>query len=391
MRAIQLTQFVSLLAASGFLSLSSIAFAQSFDKSKVKPIEVEALTQTSAELSAELGKKWGRVLTEAYGVTEQGLKMFVDGYANYPQSVLKQALETKNFEAMNRVLQDHNQQLVNALSEKIRNEEGTTDIEMHKMKVELRKALGDVDRDLVYIPVAPCRTFDTRTSSGGPTFSGPVAPAVPKEAYVYSNGIGTNWTVYGGTVASCPQVGSAGPLGGATPYSVAMNVTVITPVGAGWITAYRSDLADPSATVVSKFVQNGVTDTALLFADVNQNLGVAPIKIASRGTTAHVAGDIVGYFIRPQATTLECENWFQTVNLITASGYNSVITPSCSVGRSLVMSGCYSANNYAGNYLQSTSFGDLSPSNVTGRCEWIVGSTGFAATAVSKCCRIPGR
>ena len=59
--------------------------------------------------------------------------MFVTGYANYPQELLKSALAAKNFAAMNRTLMDHNQTVVNTLAEKIRNEEGPMDIEIHKI------------------------------------------------------------------------------------------------------------------------------------------------------------------------------------------------------------------------------------------------------------------
>ena len=397
MSPIKFTKCVSLLAAAGVLSISGLTLsAHAAEKSKTKAIEAEVIsTQSSAELSAELGKKWGRVLTEGYGVSEQGLRMFVAGHANYPQEVLKSALAAKNFEAMNRALMDHNQTLVNALAEKIRNEEeGPLNVEVHKVKNEMNKALGDEARDLVYIPITPCRTFDTRSATFA-GFSGAVAPGTPKSAYAFWGVASASlWVQYGGTVDSCPDTTLSGPLANGSPYSVAVNVTVITPAGSGWITTYRGDLADPSATVVSKFVQNGVTDTALLIANVCRGVTGATctndIKIASRGTTAHVAGDVVGYFIKPQATALSCTD----VDAVGIAGtWNnlgtvSVSFPACPTGTRTGVSCGYNGTAPAGILLQEggASFGYCQWFNNTG----VVQSANRPSlTATSTCCRTP--
>jgi hypothetical protein len=392
MRRIQLTQCVSWLAAAGVLSLSSAALsahAADKDGAKAKPVEAELVIQSSAELSAELGKKWGRVLSEGYGVSAQGLKMFVDGYASYPQDVLKSALNAKNFETMNRTLMDHNQTLVNALAEKINNEEGTTDVEGHKVKSEVRKALGDEARDLVFIPIAPCRTFDTRTSvfSG---YNGVVVPGTPKSAYVAYNVAPSAWIQYGGTVDSCPDTTLPGLLAGTYPYSVALNLTVISPVGTGWATVYRGDLSDPSLTVVSKFVQAGITDTGLVIANVCRGATGAScsndIKIATRGTTAHVAGDVVGYFIKPQATALQCT----TINSATVplppatNGGVTVSFPACTAG--------YSATGHACRHGTSADAYVSEINEIGGYCRFnYFGTAATTAQASSICCRVPGR
>jgi hypothetical protein len=391
MKRINLTKVMLSLAVASLLPLTSVALhAQTTDTAKAKPIEAELVIQSSAELSAELGKKWGRVLSEGYGVSAQGLKMFVDGYASYPQDVLKSALNAKNFETMNRTLMDHNQTLVNALAEKINNEEGTTDVEGHKVKSEVRKALGDEARDLVFIPIAPCRTFDTRTSIFV-GYAGVVAPGGPKNASAFwASPAPSNWTPEGGTVANCPDTTYTGPLAGVNPFAVAMNVTVITPAGSGWVTTYRADLPDPSATVVGKFVQNGVTDTALLITNVCRGVTgascPADIKIASRGTTAHVAGDVVGYFIKPQATALQCE----TVAMVTpaaAVGLQSA-TAACSVGFTVTGGSCDTNNSAAKPITASALSGNgwrCETNNYPGNTT----VTGFSGAA--RCCRTPGR
>jgi hypothetical protein len=314
------------------------------ERGKQGIVEAEAIAQSSAELSAELGKKWGAVLTQGYGVSGQGLKMFVDGYASYPKEVLKNALEAKNFEAMNRTLMDHNQNLVNALAEKIRSDADSMDPASHKFKADVSKALGDEARDLVYIPITPCRTFDTRsTAFSGTVYSGPVSPGNPKAAYVYFNTSPSSWIAYGGTVDSCPDTTVNGPLlGGAAPYSVAFNLGIVGPVGSGWVTVYRADLADQSAKFVSQLVVNGVNDTALVVANVCRGATGAScdadIRISSGVTTVHVAGDVVGYFIRPQSTALNCQTVSGTAISVPANTYQYVggNTPACPTGFSSV-------------------------------------------------------
>lgn len=389
MKTIQCSRRVSLLLTAVALSLPTVALhAQTANGSKSKPVEVEVIIQTGAELSAELGNKWGKVLTEGYGLSADGLKMFVNGYASYPQSVLKSALNAKNFEAMNRTLMDHNQTLVNALAEKIRNEEGSMDVEIHKIKREMTKALGDEGRDLVYIPIQSCRTFDTRTSQVGPTYAGQVAPNVPKDAYVFWSGSSSSWIPYGGTVDSCPDTerSNAALLAGGLPYAVAMNVTIIQPVGTGWVTTYRNDLADPSLTVVSKFVQSGITDTALLIANVCRGKTgascAADIKIASRGTTAHVAGDIVGYFIKPQATKLDCTTVSGTGLNVPANSYFNLSSAivACAAGYQSV-----GVEFFAGSDVLKADSGldYLYVRNVSASAQTV--------TPKTHCCRIPGR
>ena len=387
MNQIKLTKCVSLLAAAGVLSFSGLTFsAHAAEKGKAKAIEAETITtQSSAELSAELGKKWGRVLTEGYGVSEQGLRMFVTGYANYPQEVLKSALAAKNFEAMNRALMDHNQTLVNALAEKIRNdEENSLNVEVHKIKNEMNKLLGDEARDLVYIPITTCRTFDTRSALFA-GFNGVVAPGAPKSAYAYWGSGPSSWVQYGGTVDSCPDTTLSGPVGNSVPYSAAINVTVITPAGSGWITTYRGDQADPSATVVSKFVQNGVTDTALLITNVCRGATGASctndIKIASRGTSAHVAGDVVGYFIRPQATALSCTTVDGTAVAVPSNTYANIGT----------VAAC--ATGYTSVGVDFSAGADVLKADSGLSYLYVRNVSGFSqnVTPRTNCCRIPGR
>ncbi len=289
------------------------ATAEALNSAQVKRISVEQpMLESASELVGKLATKWERVLREGYGLSESGMQQFKSGYGGYPAAVLQQALEAKSFEAMNAILMDHNQTLVNGLADRIKNSEGTEDVDSHKIKASMRKALGDEGRDLVYIPITPCRTFDTRTAAYS-GFGGQVTPGNPKQAFVFWAGAApTDWTAgYGGIVANCPDTAQNGILlSNVAPYSTAVNISTVAPTADGWITAYRGDLADPSNTVVTNLVKAGTLQTALAIVTVCRGVSGAScpsdIKIASQGTSVHVAGDVVGYFIRPQTQALDC-------------------------------------------------------------------------------------
>ena len=132
------------------------------------------------------------------------------------------------------------------------------------------KALGDLDKDLVYTPVIPCRLFDTRISQGG---SGPIAAGGIKN--FDTTRPGGNFASQGGAAASDCNL----PAGVA---AVAFSVTTLNQVGAGYITAFQAGIANPAAQAVSAFYQSGVvaTDTLIVQtqAAANNKISILPPK-----------------------------------------------------------------------------------------------------------------
>jgi hypothetical protein len=351
--------------------------------SKRAPIS-ETVLETSSVLIEQLSAKWDTVLRQGYGLSDAAMQQFKSGYASYPASVLMQALDAKSFDVMNNILLDHNQTLVSGLADRYRQADDSKDVSAHQTKASMRKALGDEAKDLVYIPITPCRTFDTRaTTFIG--FGGQVTQNNPKNAFVTFSGPTSSWIAYGGTVDSCPDTTqTGGPLGGTFPYAAAVNISTIFPSADGWITAYRGDLPDPSNTVVTNLVKAGTLQTALAIVNVCRGVTGAScpsdIKIASQATAVHVAGDVVGYFIKPQATALQCTAVNGVTASVPANTYTSVNVAACPAGYTSIGVDF----STGANVLKADSgFGYLYVRNVD--------SIAQNVTAKTTCCRIPGR
>jgi hypothetical protein len=138
------------------------------------------------------------------------------------------------------------------------------------------------DSSLVYIPVQPCRIFDTRETGG------PIAAGTSEDFYVY--GDATTMFGQGGNPAGCPA-----PQG--EPIAVHLNITVV-PLGDGHIRVYPKGTALPNASTVNytsgENVANAVT--------VKTTFDPADLDISVYSSNhAHVLADVQGYFY-PQQT-----------------------------------------------------------------------------------------
>ena len=88
------------------------------------------------------------------------------------------------------------------------------------------RAVGDVDQDLVFVPVRPCRVIDTRLAGG------PLAPGEERQ-FVISGTVG--FEAQGGTPGGCGVPRSA-IVRGAT--AVALNLVAVNPQGPGNLRAW---------------------------------------------------------------------------------------------------------------------------------------------------------
>ncbi len=230
------------------------------------------------------------------------------------------------------------------------------------------KALGDSGQDLVYYPINPCLLMDTRPG---------VSPAPP---------IGGPSLLSGYAIRNIQVSGNCGIPSAAEAVSAQFTVENIPSTG-GVLFAGKSGVSGGSSVVSWSSPSNYASGSAAIPISA-----AGQMQLQSAGST-QVVVNVNGYFARPFATSLSCEWWFQATSFAAGSGYNAVTTPSCTPGRELVATSCYTTagGNVAGNYLQSSGPFELSPSTVAGRCEWYVGGTGFTGRGSSKCCFIPGR
>ncbi|MFO1305829.1 MAG: hypothetical protein U1F54_19040 [Burkholderiales bacterium] len=145
------------------------------------------------------------------------------------------------------------------------------------------KALGEADKDLVYVPVTPCRLVDTRAPFLAVYQNG--GPFAPSEA--------RNYTLQGGNGVCLTQLPPT-----VSPSAVQMQVYGIpTTAGSGDIEILpQGGTFGGTAVMVYGGSTNGFTSTA---ATSLANLGNKQISVQVRGPGANIAIDVVGYFRAP--------------------------------------------------------------------------------------------
>ncbi|MBP6749077.1 MAG: hypothetical protein KA144_05520 [Xanthomonadaceae bacterium] len=235
--------------------------------------------------------------------------------------------------------------------------------------------LGDSAGDLVFVPVTPCRLFDTRQPLGG----GPIAANTTRtfdvtEANFYST--------QGGDASDC-AIGTVGKFAAA-----AINFTVVTPNGAGFITAFPTGATRPLAATVNYTA--GDIRGNFSIVKIDQTPGtVNELSIYSFAQT-DVVGDIVGYFIASPRTALECIDVPFTTN-VSAGIVASVQGFACPPFESYMATGVSCTSTNGDVHLHSS--GLSTHTLPLGLCGWDTRpvSTPTTVTVTTRCCRIPGR
>ena len=143
------------------------------------------------------------------------------------------------------------------------------------------KTLGDLNADLVYTPLNPCRILDTRNVGG------PLAANVARTFDGYS----TNFASQGGTASGCGIPNSVAAL--------ALNVYAVNPTGLGFIKVWPANGAEPAVSTVN--YQAGlvaIATGALVPVDAassNRFSAKSPVVV-------DFVADVVGYFRAPGGT-----------------------------------------------------------------------------------------
>ena len=227
--------------------------------------------------------------------------------------------------------------------------------------------IGSLDQDLIFIPITPCRIFDTRPSQGGAGF-------IPTG--------GTKYFIVSGTASYAGQGGAntnCGVVDGTNVAAAAINMTVVSYGAPGYITAYPLGTTKPLAATVN-FGANDVRGN-MAIVKVSQTGGLDDMSIFASQQT-DVIGDVVGYYSRPRGTNLACNNPPQTTLVVLPGQVGTLAVPSCG------------ANNYnsIGPYCFTDGTDMLSyAGSVTGECKMKnVGSVNATITAGRRCCGIPG-
>jgi hypothetical protein len=142
------------------------------------------------------------------------------------------------------------------------------------------KALGDLDADLTYTPVVPCRILDTRVVGG---------PLQPDVARVFV-GYAPNFAVQGGASADC-GIPSGVPV-------LALNVYAVNPTNTGFIKVWAFGTSEPAVSTVNS--QVGITAIATGTLVPVDRLSDSRF-LAKSPTVVDFVADVVGYFRSPGA------------------------------------------------------------------------------------------
>lgn len=232
--------------------------------------------------------------------------------------------------------------------------------------------IGSAASDLVFTPVTPCRIMDTRNPGSN---SGMLLAGTTRTFYGISSA--SNYPSQGGSSPNCniPFITDVAAL--------VLNFTVVTPDTGGFITVFPADATMPTAATVNFTAGAVVGNNATL--KVSQTTG-NQFKIYTT-SNLHVVGDVVGYYSKPVATALECQDTTAAtaaINLVSGSQFvNYAFAAACPTGFTSVAIRCGVNSNVAAAFEYSAASegycGAHSPTNTE------------TLSARRTCCRIPGR
>lgn len=330
--------------------------------------------QRRSDLVVQIVEKWGEHVEGAYSrPAESWSQDMVPLMMKVPMDALQRAANARTFDDMNDALLAKAEPVAvmpvaGALNPRV---SGASAVLAAKGE-DSTSAIGDATRDLVYVPVTPCRIIDTRLAGG-------TIPASGTRSFDVA--AATDYTAQGGSATNC-GVGNVGAIG-----SAVINFTVVNPGIPGYVTAFAFGGTQPLAATVN-----------YVAGDIRGNLAIVPLDSSSAGSDisvfsfaqTHLVGDIVGYFAAPQATGLQCTETFVT-GTVAANGVFDTQIPSCPTGYTITGAGCrtpgFNDVTWAINGLYRNA-----PGVMLGFCSGTNNTAGVVTyEGTAQCCRTPGQ
>ena len=328
--------------------------------------------QRRSDLVVQIVEKWGSHVEGVYSRPADAWgKDMVPLLMSTSLDSLQRAANARTFEAMNEALVAKAAPLptlprTGLLNSRVSGANGPSTAKGE----DSTQALGDPGTDLVYVPVAPCRVIDTRLAGGQ------IAAASSRDFDIAST---ASYAAQGGSATDC-GVGDVGTIAAAV-----INFTVVAPSIPGYATAYPFGGAQPLASSVNY----GANET-------RGNLSIVPLDTDSAGAditvftfaASQLVGDIVGYFVQPQATALQCTSTFVTQNVAANAPFNIAI-PACPVSYATTGAGCRTPGldeaNWAINGLYRNG------ASIDTYCSGTNTTAGvITVEGTAQCCRVPG-
>jgi hypothetical protein len=357
MKRLSLYAACLLTSAVGFSTMaaaSSSASGHLIDPTQQRQAQISE----RADLAERLVLKWGAHVQEDYRMpVRQWTKEMMPVFKNVDIARMRQAALAKDFDSMNDALLQNN-----AAQNQMALVNGP----------KTSKLLGETANDLVFVPVTPCRIIDTRVAGGV------IAANTSRDFDVTAI---SNYTFQGGDATNCGGVGAAGSFAAA-----AINFTVVTPSAAGFITAYPFNTTQPLAATVNYTA--GDIRGNLAIVKLDQGASVNEMSVYSFAQT-HLVADIVGYYINPQATALECIELESAGGNISAGSFGTQSTANCTAGYTITGGGC-SMSTFDGRVVTSRLI--VTGSSQSQFCAFRnEGTAVIEGKAYARCCRTPGR
>lgn len=305
--------------------------------------------------------KWGAVVAETYRTdVDSWVASLSSLFANASPDALRKAADARTFTAMNDALLERDQE-----PSRLSSAGGV-------MTENAVARLGDAAADLTFVPVTPCRIIDTRVAGG-------VIAANSVRSFDVTSV--SDYSAQGGDPSNCNGTGAAGSFAAA-----AINFTVVTPSSGGYITAFPFLGTQPLAATVNYAA--GDIRGNLAIVKLDQSAAANEVSVYTFAQT-HLVADIVGYFINPEPTPLECVEVESAGTNISAGSFGSQTTPQCPATYTITGGGC-SMSTFDGRVVTSRSI--VSGASQTHFCAFRnEGAATIEGVAYGRCCRVPGR
>ncbi len=324
-----------------------------------QPVQASLTTKQRGNIARTLVQKWAQdVREQGDDVHQWALKMgrFV-GTANAAN--VRQALDMPTYTTMMGVLQG--QPLTSDSVQKALAQEADTGT----------RTLGSTIRDTTYTPLpnGRCRIADSRVIAS--PLPGGVTRGIDSEdtaSYAGQGGNGTFASGDGSTNCGIPSFATA----------VAVSVTVLSNGSEGFFKIFEN--GKPFQTGSTIYYTSTVSAANDMIVTSCQACAIELSVYSS--SSAHYVIDIVGYFIRNEATALECvKNAGTPVSIAAGGGTDNAFSPACPAGYSQLSTECET-----NSWLMPIVFSN------DGTCSARNGdSVSRNLTAYRTCCRIPGR
>lgn len=268
-----------------------------------------------AQLTRQIVLKWGGHVQKVNRANVRNwAREMVPLFANVPLDNLKRAAGATSFDQMNSEL------LVSG------NVPGAGAGRTLTPSEIAPKLFGDADKDLIFVPITPCRIIDTRVSGGV------IAANTTRNFDVTST---SSYAGQGGSATDCNGAGNAGSYAAA-----AINFVAITPSSGGYITAFPYLATQPTASTLNYTAGAVVANFAIVRLD--QTAAAEEMSVYSFAQT-HLVADIVGYYRNPGPLVFECVNSGETIESVNAGATRNTVAPTCPLGYTQTATNCESS------------------------------------------------